>query len=433
MKKIFKLALVALAVAACSEKGSDEPVVEDIFEVDETAIEAEAGANDYFKAVTSNGNWTAAVTVGADWITIDPISANCTAKCKKNIVVSVAANTTTEAREGAIKVSQGSKSATIAVKQAAGKGEDPVGPVDPVDPVDDGAPDYPAYDSGKPVHVAWNNYEMSDVNGNPYKNGVNQCLLRGAPWDYSWSSGARYPAPTGDDANCINNKSLPTEANLENPNRAYLSVCDYGQKHVPAAAGTPTGDGSMSDTAGFNYNPGYQVQGLKSDDFIFFCIPVKNLKSGQQVTVEGSLGGAASAAGVFVLEYSTNFDTKTCGGNWYAADGGIVYSPENANEATGFKGTSTLSGAAGAVFHFKVTPANYSAEGTAKTRYKYSKDASVDNGYTKIQFSLSQISDVADGYLYLRLRSFFGMRANENNSATGGGWTDLKFFEVTFE
>lgn len=428
MKKYFMIFAAALALAACSEKTPDEPAVQDIFEVDETAIEAEAAANDYFKAVTSNGNWTATVTVGADWITVDPTSSEGTTKRKKNITISVAENTAAEAREGAIKIAQGDKSATIAVKQAAGKGEEQGG-----DDTGTGDPVYPAYDSSKPMHVAWNNYAMTDNQGRPYANGVNQCLLRGAAWDYSWSSGARFVAPNGSDFNCINNKSLPTEANLENPLGAYLSVCDYGLQHVPAAGGTATSEGAMSGTAGLSYNPGYQIQKMLADDFIFFCIPVKNLKSGQKITVEGSMGSAASAAGVFVLEYSTNFNTSTYAGDWYVADGGIVYGPENANEATAFKGTSTLEGAAGNVFHFKVTTANYNQDGTAKTRYVYSKDPSVDNGYTKIQFSLSQISDIADGCLYLRLRSFFGMRANEGNSATGGGWTDLKFFEVTFE
>lgn len=422
MKKTFSLIAAALVFVACQTSEPEKPAVEAVFEVDETALEFDAKGGEAFKSVTSNGNWTA--TPSAEWITVDPASSEGTTKRKKSVTITVAENTAEEAREGSVVIRQDELSATIAIKQAAAEKQ--------ADP-DDGNPKYPAYDSSKPIFVGWNNYVLSDASGVPYAHDVNNGLIRGSAIDYSWSSGARFPAPTGSDFNAINNRAFPTAANHPNPLGAYISACDYGLQHIPVAAGTTTASGAIDGPAGFSFNPGFQVQKMLADDFLFVCIPVKNLKPTQKITFETSIGGAASAAGLFVVEYSTNFNTTTYAGDWYTAAGGTVYGPEAANATTQFTGASTLAGAQGQVFHVWNTWKNQRTAEKGGTRYVYSKDTAVDDGYTKLVFPLDKISEVADGFLYVRMRSFFGMRANEGNSATAGGWTDFKFVEVTIE
>lgn len=420
MKKyLFCLAAVLAIVAACEKPGND-PAITPILDVNTSAIDALATEKDYMKSVTCNCDWTAEVTVGSEWISVSPTVDNGTSKRKKTLTVHVSANTSDDVRHGEISISNGYTVLTIAVNQASASSSGS----------DD--PSYAEYDASKPTHLAWNFHVLKDEKGNDYNHSTNYTSLRGSKYDYSWSAEARYPAPSDDDSfNCINNRLLPTEANHEKPLEAYLSVCDYGKQHVPAASGKSVSPTSIEANGGLSLNPSIQVQMLKANDFIYVSIPVKNLTATTQVKFGSSVAGAASAAGFFVLEYSVNFNESTYEGDWFKAPGGYVYK-EGGNPAYGFVGTSTLAGCAGDTYHFWNT--YYNQRSTSKDenghRYVYTLDKSVDDGLDFYTFALSEISPVAEGRLYLRMRSFYGLKANEGEKATSGGWTDFKFVDV---
>lgn len=419
MKKLL-FGIAAIVLLAACDQGKDQPAVTPILDVNTETIQAEAAAKDYTKSVTSNCDWTATVTDGEDWISVSPTSDKGTAKRKKTLTIHVDANTEDVVREGEITISNGKTGLIIPVVQESASG--PVG--------DD--PEYPAYDNSKPIHLAWNFHVMTDPMGNPYNHSTNYTSIRGSAYDYSWSAEARFPAPNDPDSfNAINNRCYPTEANHETPLGAYLSVCDWGKQHVPAASGTSASPASITGNGGFSFNPSFQVQMLQKDDFIYVAIPVKNLQPTARVTFESSVGGAASAAGFFKLEYSVDFDEESYSGDWYEVPGGYVYGTD-IHPAYGYTGASTLAGCTGDTYHFWNTYYNQRSQSqdTKGTRYVFGRDKSVDDGYELYDFTLSEISPVTDGYLYIRLRSFHGLRANEGNKATAGGWTDFKFFDV---
>lgn len=416
MKKLLFGLSAILILASCS-KGGNSPATPPILDVNTDPIAATAEENDYYKTVTCNSDWTATVTLGQDWITVSPTSDKGTAKRKKTLTIHVDENTGDEARQGEIMISTGKTGLTFTVNQetAAGPGgEDP---------------EYPEYDSQKPVHLAWNFHVMTDEHGTMYNHSTNYTSIRGSKYDYSWSHEARNPAPQDENFNCINNRCYPTEANHESPLDAYVSVCDYGKQHVPVATGVSVSPNKIDGNGGFSFNPSIIVQMLLKDDFIYVSFPVKNLKPTDRVTFESSVGGAASAAGFFKLEYSVNFDEMTYEGDWYEVPGGYEYGPGK-NPAMNFKGTSPLSGCAGDTYHFWSTWKNQRSSSDGGTRYLFSRDKTADDGYELYDFTLSDISPVASGRLFIRLRSFHGLKANEGDKATGGGWTDFKFFDV---
>ena len=54
--------------------------------------------------------------------------------------------------------------------------------------------------------------------------------------------------------------------------------------------------GTPSGLAGYQFNPGYQVQGMVKDDYVFVYIPKVTLAAGGTITLESSLGINGSGA-----------------------------------------------------------------------------------------------------------------------------------------
>jgi len=209
-------------------------------------------------------------------------------------------------------------------------------------------------------YINWNNYSIGWIRA--------ICnLLRGSAYDYSWTSQALNPTTSGVGTD---HKVLPTGTTLTGCEDAYLSlVCANpivaaGQSDQPG--GTPPG------LAGYQFNPGYQVQGMIKDDYIFVYIPKVSVKAGGKITVESSVGGAKAAANAYLVEYST--DNK----NWTAFADPKTLTVE---------GTDYL-------YHFMYATAY-------NTRYVYSRNDTEDPSYGVIT---ATASSAINGSLYIRFR-----------------------------
>ncbi len=213
--------------------------------------------------------------------------------------------------------------------------------------------------------VGWNFYDLEGV------------TPRGSDYDYSWTADSKNPAASTDPSLHM---ILPTFGN--NP-AARLSAVS-------------------PNVTDFSFNPSVQIKGFLENDYYLITVPVKGVEPTQMVKVEASLGGAGSAAGYMMLEYSAD------GTNWTVAPGAEVRGEGNV------------------LCHYNVTAAN--AGGSRKT---YNKDT--DDGYHAYTFALEGIKNtIAEGNIYFRLRVCANVRAIGTSAIKANAWgCDLKGFEVT--
>mgnify|MGYP004508950417 FL=1 len=229
------------------------------------------------------------------------------------------------------------------------------------------------YDSagGKPsgLEVGWNFYDA----------GIPAADLKGSEYDYSWtSSAAHWPG-----------SALPSTDHKVYPNigneKAYLTA-------------------SCKAATDYTFNPSVQIKGMMLNDYFMAVVPVMNITSDVEVSVEASFGAAGSAAGVFSLEYSAD------GTSWKLASG--------SRDTTIFNATGK--------YHYYVSPEN-----TSSTRKTY--DKANDKSYRKYTFPLEGIEPVKAGNLYVRLRVSMDVRAGateKTNTIGKNTWCDLKGLEI---
>ena len=237
-------------------------------------------------------------------------------------------------------------------------------------------------------YINWNNwsigYTRSDFN-----------LLRGSAYDYSWTSEAvnKTGSGVGED-----HKALPSGTNLPGCEGAYLSLVCANPIYAAGEASGPTG--TPAGLAGYQFNPGYQIQGMVQDDYVYCYIPSVSIPAGGKITVESSLGGATAAACAFIVEYSSDNVA------WVPFDGVKTVSIEGSDYQ----------------YHF-----NYLASNSGM-RYLYARDESVDPAYAKLSVS---VSSAINGPLRVRLRAS-GLNGRLEKQ-TGTGWSDIKYLDIYFD
>ena len=237
-------------------------------------------------------------------------------------------------------------------------------------------------------YINWNNWSIgwtrSDFD-----------LLRGSQYDYSWTSEALHPTESGVGTDHI---VLPSGTNLPGCEDAYMSLVCANPITAAGKASGPTG--TPSGLAGYQFNPGYQIQGMVKDDYVFVYIPKVSLASGGTITLESSLGGATAASCVFIVEYSTDNATWTV-----------------------FDDTRTLEvGGTSYAYHFQYLAAN------SGMRYVYARSSASDPAYNLIH---AKVPSAINGQLYIRFRSI-GINGNAAVQ-TGKGWSDIKFIDIHFD
>ena len=139
----------------------------------------------------------------------------------------------------------------------------------------------------------------------------------------------------------------------------------------------------------WGYNDGHiYIKGLYLDDYWLITIPVKNLKQGELIKVEGSINGSGSSAAFFLLEYSTDGTTWT------------ECKDAQTKEANG-------------------KSARYHAQSVDDVNNPASGDFSA---------TFATSSALADGNLYIRARVSANVRVTLDNTitTTGGGSTRLR-------
>lgn len=149
-------------------------------------------------------------------------------------------------------------------------------------------------------------------------------------------------------------------------------------------------------------NPGIQACGLLEGDYYEFVIPVKKFTPQTEISVYGATGGKNVSVAFWTLEYS--------------ADGTMWYQASGAQDVTvGSVRTSA---------HFWNTPATV---GEHRTDYF----ASADDSFHFYRFCCSNIGNIMDGNLHLRLKAqkFSGLF---DGSSAQKGWSDIKAFHVYF-
>lgn len=237
-------------------------------------------------------------------------------------------------------------------------------------------------------YISWNNwangYTRSDFN-----------TLRGSAFDYSWTSEAVHKTESGAGTD---HKALYTSTTLPGCEDAYLSLVCANPIVAAGQASGPTG--TPGGLAGYQFNPGYQVQGMVKDDYVFVYIPKVSIPAGGKITFESSLGGATGAACAFIVEYSAD------NSSWTAFDGLNKVTIENTDYP----------------YHF-----NYLAANSAM-RYVYSRDITADPAYIKLT---TTVSSAINGPLYVRLRAS-GLNG-KLELQTGTGWSDIKFIDINFD
>ena len=237
-------------------------------------------------------------------------------------------------------------------------------------------------------YINWNNWSIgwtrSDYN-----------LLRGSEYDYSWTSEAIHSTESGFGTDHI---VLPTGMTLTGCEGAYMSLVCANSITAAGKSSGPTGP--PSGLAGYQFNPGYQIQGMVKDDYVFVYIPNVSLSSGGTITLESSLGGATAASCVFIVEYSTDNVT------W-----------------TAFDEAKTIEvGGKSYAYHFQYLAAN------SGMRYVYSRNSASDPAYDVIH---AKVPAAINGQLYIRFRSV-GINGNATVQ-TGKGWSDIKFIDIHFD
>ena len=236
-------------------------------------------------------------------------------------------------------------------------------------------------------YINWNNWSIGWTRGD-----FN--LLRGSTYDYSWTSEAVHKTESGVGTD---HKALPTGTTLPGCEDAYLSLVCANPIVAGGQASGPTG--TPPGLAGYQFNPGYQVQGMVKDDYVFVYIPKVTLAAGGTITLESSLGGATAASCVFLVEYSTDNVNWTAFGNRKTLDVG-----DDSVE-----------------YHFRYIAAN------SAMRYVYARDSMTDPAYDVIQ---ATVPAAVNGPLYIRFRS---LGINGSGAVqTGKGWSDIKFIDISF-
>jgi len=242
----------------------------------------------------------------------------------------------------------------------------------------------PAYNK----YVYWNywaiGYTRSDFN-----------TMRGSKYDLSYTSQALNPTTSGVGED---HKALVSSTSLEGCENAYLSIhCANSIVAAGDDGGKPTG--TPTGLAGYQFNPGMQIQGLVKDDYIFVYIPKVSVAAGGNITIESSLGGANAAACYFLVQYST--DGKT----WTTFDG--AKSIEVGGETY--------------QYHYYYLGAN------SGMRYLYAHDPS-DPAYAKYT---TKVASAINGPLYVR---YLAVGLNGKSAVqTGTGWSEVKFVELAFD
>lgn len=147
-------------------------------------------------------------------------------------------------------------------------------------------------------------------------------------------------------------------------------------------------------------NPSVQACGLLKDDYYEFVIPVKKFKPSTKISVFGATGGAGGASAFWIMEYSSDGET------WYQAPGAVNATVKEASATAHFWNTETTVNA-------------------RRTTYA----GPVDDSFHFYSFCCSEIGEIADGNLHLRLRSL-GLSGRFDGTAAEKGWTDIKSFNV---
>jgi hypothetical protein len=470
MKKILFLPIATLLLLAGCQKPEntdtkpdpkpDTPAQEDALKLDKTSITAEADGATATIQVTANCDWT--VTNALDWVSVTPASG----KSNGSISVTVSANAGAE-RSGKFSVKGGTLSPVeVSVSQAAavsklalgtpafdGKlmtgstgtaaveipytgalGTDSVPFVVTVSgngsagiekteythnftagdgkvriPISgtptafgsvaisvtaDGTPLEPNLEARVGETPRYKNYVTWNFWGYGYTR-ADYGLVRGSAFDYSWTSEA---VNKTESTNASDHVVLPSDGTIPGWENARMSAVGT----TPAAGGTTTAPATVSSVAGYTFNPSIQIQGLKKDDYYLFTVPVTSLPAGTKVHVESALGGAAAAAGYFIMEYSLDGNTWTEAPDAKSIEvGGDTYK-----------------------YHFEDT------HSTDKTiRYTYSRDTAVDAGFATYTMALP--AALSNATIYIRLRAV-GLNGN-SAVMTKTGWSEVKFFEVSFD
>lgn len=229
------------------------------------------------------------------------------------------------------------------------------------------------------------------------------CMIPGSRYDQSWSSIAVKATTSG---KAEDHRVLPTACTLDGCSDAYFSArCTSS---VVAGGTYDVETNKASGVAGYTFNPSIQFQGLMKDDCFIVFIPKVEVAAGGKITVETSLGGAAAAAGHYIAEYSAD------GTAW-----------------TEFDGIRTIN-VDGSDYSYHVCTTNSTDK---KIRYTYSRDVSVDPGYTILS---AAVKSAINGQLFVRLRAngLTGGSADGTTPVavqTKGGWSEVKFLEVSFD
>ena len=236
-------------------------------------------------------------------------------------------------------------------------------------------------------YISWNfwavGYTRSDFN-----------LLRGSSYDYSFTSEAIHATTSGKGED---HKVLPARTNMSGCENAYLSI--WSANDIVAAGQASGPSGTPSGLAGYQFNPGLQIQGFVENDYMFVYIPKVSIAAGGKIYLESAIGGAKAASNAFIAEYSTD------GNSWKIFDNPKSMDVEGAPYQ----------------YHFAYNT-------SYDTRYSYGHSTAVDPTYDKVT---ATVSSAINGQLYVRLR------ANGVNGGgavqTGTGWSDIKFFDVSFD
>lgn len=238
-------------------------------------------------------------------------------------------------------------------------------------------------------YVCWNTwakgYTRSDF-----------CYVAGSQYDKSWTT-MGLDADKAKSTSASDHIVLPTHYSADYA-EAYLTA--VAAKPI-TAGGTYTLPKTTASLAGYTFNPGIQIQGLAKDDYLLAVIPVKNVAAGTTVSIASSFGGAAKAAGYFILEFS--LDNQT----WTEVPGAKTITVSD----TEYK------------YHY------CDAGSTDKDfRYRYAKDAETDPNYAV--YTVAVPNAVSNASLYLRLRAV-GLNGN-GEAMTATGWSDMKFLEIFY-
>lgn len=163
------------------------------------------------------------------------------------------------------------------------------------------------------------------------------------------------------------------------------------------------------------FNPSIQFNGMAQNDYWLVTIPVKNfVKDVTRFTIEMGAGGAASGAGIWLLGYSTNGSSWTGFGNYYSIT----------------RGEYTVNA------HLWTTYSTISASGYTNLRKQYVKKSFEEDTdtekYSYKKYTFTSPVSIADGTLYLRLRTWYSGNQSDRTKPKNTSWTDLKGFEVSF-